>query len=161
VVRTAVDRPVVDRKRRAVRGTFEPVAVQAIFRKLPAGNSAPHRRGLVDCRGVGEQIGSGLPLASVSKGTLAGMLVPRRRMYCDALTFEILKVITLTRCRDAASPAAVVERLITAADVFLAALGTAASVSVVPSAGSASSSATRPSKSGVPRRLCSPRPCRE
>src|SRR5579859_1813419 len=38
--------------------------------------------------------GSGLPLASVSKGTAGGMLVPRSRTYCDAATAEMRNVIT-------------------------------------------------------------------
>src|SRR6478736_3304895 len=38
--------------------------------------------------------GNGLPLASVSKGTAAGMLVPRRRTYCEAATAGMRNVIT-------------------------------------------------------------------
>src|SRR5262245_4665020 len=77
-------------------GTFEPVALQAIFRKLPAGNPSvpPDVVGLI-AEALVKMSGSGLPLASVSKGVFGGMLLPRRRMYCDAWTFEILNVITL------------------------------------------------------------------
>src|SRR5262245_4201557 len=37
--------------------------------------------------------GNGLPLGSVSNGTAGGMLVPRRRTYCDAETAEIRNVM--------------------------------------------------------------------
>src|SRR6267143_2125359 len=76
--------------------SVEPAALHGIFRLAPAGwpSVPPLTVGLTAVAFVNRS-GSGLPFASVSKGTLAGMLVPRRRMYCDAFTFSILNVITL------------------------------------------------------------------
>src|SRR3954470_16665852 len=37
--------------------------------------------------------GSGLPLGSVSNGTAGGMLVPRRRTYCEAVTAGMRNVM--------------------------------------------------------------------
>src|SRR5262245_65534751 len=50
-------------------------------------------RSIVGSVALVKMSGSGLPLASVSKGTAGGMLVPRRRMYCDAVTAGMRSVI--------------------------------------------------------------------
>src|SRR5262245_18417727 len=76
---------------------------------------------------------SGLPSASVSNGTLGGRLVPRKRMYCDAVTFGILKLITLTpESRLRVAHVSLLNVLMTAALVFFAAAGTVARLGVPP-----------------------------
>src|SRR5882672_3906919 len=110
-----------------------PTALHGIRRKLPAGNSlAPPVVARIAARLVHRSVG-GLPLASVSKGTLAGMLLPRRRMYCDAFTFSMRKLITLNSLSCGSdSQVRSLNVLMTAAEVFFAASGTADSGSVVP-----------------------------
>src|SRR5262245_59094482 len=67
--------------------------------------------------------GCGLPLASVSYGTLAGKLVPRKRRYCERCTCGIRRFMRMK------SPAsgfqfASLNTLSTRAEVFFAAAGT-------------------------------------
>src|SRR5262249_18321092 len=50
-------------------------------------------RSLVALPALVKTSGKGLPLASVSNGTEGGMLVPRRRTYCEAVTAEMWNVI--------------------------------------------------------------------
>ena len=82
-----------------------------------------------------------MPLASVSKGTAGGRLVPRRRTYCEAVTAGMRKVIVRnvvpSTCEvtavQAAAPLPLNVRMI-AVLVFLAAAGTTDRSAVVPSA---------------------------
>src|SRR6478609_2380610 len=83
---------------------------------------------------------SGLPFAAVSKGTAGGMLVPRRRKYCEAVSAVVWNVMLKNALLSVAvsdfqalAPAPL-NVLITAALVFLAASGTAERSAVVPSA---------------------------
>src|SRR5262245_15622918 len=84
--------------------------------------------------------GSGLPLGSVSNGTAGGMLVPRRRTYCDAVTAGMRNVIVrnvepsngeITVLHGEAPLPLNVRRI--AALVFLAASGTTERSAVEPS----------------------------
>src|SRR5262245_35960639 len=84
---------------------------------------------------------SGLPLPSVSNGTAGGILVPRRRTYCDAAAPGIRNVITrkvlpstndVTDVQGEAPPPLNVLRI--AVEVFFAAGGTDARPVVEPSA---------------------------
>src|SRR5262249_338156 len=94
-----------------------------------AGGLPPGPAGMLGFTGAAlvQISGSGLPLASVWKGTLAGRLVPRRRTYCDALTFGSLNVITLNSgsCLSSVHVRSL-NVLMTAADVFFAPAGTVA-----------------------------------
>src|SRR5258705_136404 len=110
--------------------SVEATALHGIFRLAPAGWPSP----LFGFETVGftaaafvARSARGLPFASVSKGTFAGMLVPRRRMYCDPLTFSILNVITLNSlsCLSVAQVWSL-NVLMTAAVVFFAPAGTLA-----------------------------------
>src|SRR5262245_45056487 len=85
--------------------------------------------------------GSGLPLASVSNGTAAGMLVPRRRTYCEAETAGIRNAILKNVVLSSSDVIAIhgelplplkVRRI--EVDTFLAASGTTERSATVPSA---------------------------
>src|SRR3954470_8671108 len=84
---------------------------------------------------------SGLPLASVSNGTAAGMFVPRKRTYCEAATAGVRNDI-VKNAAPSTNDATLFQGLAPlplnvfriALETFLAASGTTDRSAVVPSA---------------------------
>ena len=110
----------------SLAGTLVPTVLHGMRSSAPAGYSIVLLVLARTWAWLVQASASGLPAASVSKGTAAGRLVPRRRTYCDAVTAGMRKVMRLNS-RSPFGPAAQVLLLkvrSTLAVVFFAAAGT-------------------------------------